>query len=240
MSVNYELPITNRRSARPTCHRPPPYPALTALTDLPRHTPPPPRHSRESGNPHPSLPPRRATTAGVLDSGLRRNDGGEYVGIRHCLPRNHHTLRPSTPSFPPLNPVIPAPNPVIPAKAGIHTSSRRPAGPLLGFWILAYARMTVGSMPPIQYYLPRNRHTQPPPYPPPTVIPAKAGIHTPACRHAGPPPPGFWIPAYAGMTVGSMPPSGITYPATPYPAPQSPFPPPLRHSRESGNPHPSL
>ena len=40
-----------------------------------------------------------------------------------------------------------------------------------------------------------------PPFPPATVIPAKAGIHTPACRYAET-PPGFWIPAYAGMTVG--------------------------------------
>ena len=38
-------------------------------------------------------------------------------------------------------------------------------------------------------------------YPQP-VIPAKAGIHTPAYRYAAGPPPGFWIPAYAGMTVG--------------------------------------
>ena len=37
------------------------------------------------------------------------------------------------------------------------------------------------------------------------VIPAKAGIHTPAGRDT----PGFWIPACAGMTVGAHPrPSG--------------------------------
>ena len=39
-----------------------------------------------------------------------------------------------------------------------------------------------------------------PSFPPSTVIPAKAGIHTPALsplRYR----PGFWIPAYAGMTV---------------------------------------
>ena len=33
-----------------------------------------------------------------------------------------------------------------------------------------------------------------------SVIPAKAGIHAPAHRHAQP-LPGFWIPAGAGMTV---------------------------------------
>ena len=37
---------------------------------------------------------------------------------------------------------------------------------------------------------------------PSTVIPAKAGIHTPAYRYAGD-IPGFWIPACAGMTVGA-------------------------------------
>ena len=39
-----------------------------------------------------------------------------------------------------------------------------------------------------------------PSFPPHTVIPAKAGIHTPPYRHAGN-IPGFWIPTCAGMTV---------------------------------------
>ena len=105
----------------------PPY----ATTTIPA----PHRHSCESVNPHPSLPPRRATTAGVLDSGLRRNDGGEYAAIRHYLSRN--TIpRPAI--------AIPYPHSVIPAKAGIHTPPCRPAGPLPGFWIPACAGMTVG------------------------------------------------------------------------------------------------
>ena len=43
--------------------------------------------------------------------------------------------------------------------------------------------------------------------------------------------PGFWIPAYAGMTVGG---GNRLSPAHPI------IPAPLRHSRESGNPHPGL
>ena len=38
-----------------------------------------------------------------------------------------------------------------------------------------------------------------PALPPPTVIPAKAGIHCPPTHTPG--LPGFWIPAGAGMTV---------------------------------------
>ena len=68
-------------------------------------------------------------------------------------------------------------------------------------------------------YRPGNTFPAMPPYPPNhsaiparpiviptrlTVIPAKAGIHTPAW-HSGSGLPGFWIPAYAGMTVGDWP-----------------------------------
>ena len=48
-----------------------------------------------------------------------------------------------------------------------------------------------------------QRHIPPPNLiviPAPTVIPAKAGIHPPAFPQFGG-QPGFWIPAYAGMTV---------------------------------------
>ena len=74
------------------------------------------RHSRESGNPHPATPTRRGHT-GVLDSGLRRNDGGGW-GIR---PPIRHSRESGNPQ-PGLSPRRGAP----------------------GFWIPAYAGMTVG------------------------------------------------------------------------------------------------
>ena len=93
------------------------------------------------------------------------------------------------------HPVIPVPHipsfphpTVIPAKAGIHTPGLSASRELPGFWIPAYAGMTVGLAPspdalhhphPVIPALPsRHFHSL-------TVIPAKAGIHTPAWRHTG-------------------------------------------------------
>ena len=156
----------------------------------------PPRHSRESGNPHPGLPPRRAAT-GVLDSGLRWNGGGEISAIRHYLSAT--SIRRPTPSFPrkrESTPILPPRQ----AAAGILDSGLR--------------RNDGGEYVGIQHCLHRNPHIPPPPsFPPHPVIPAKAEIHTPAHRIAGPPLPGFWIPACAGMTVGGANPRRQATPA---------------------------
>ena len=118
---------------------------------------------------------------------------------------------------------IPCASTVIPAKAGIHTPPYRHAGPLPGFWIPACAGMTVGE------YLHPTLPTRDPYMLPHPVIPAKAGIHTPTYRHAEVPPPGFWIPAYAGMTVGKYRQSGITYPQPHIPHPPPAISRPLTH-----------
>ena len=112
---------------------------------------------------------RRQRTTGVLDSGLRRNDG--------CS----------------------APPAVIPAKAGIHPPGLAAGWNPPGFWIPACAGMTDL-------------------VPPPTVIPAQAGIHTSglaAFRNT----PGFWIPACAGMTDVTPPPTVIPAQAGIHPRP---------------------
>ena len=195
---------------------PPPHPAPILPSAIPaaRHIPPylpthavipaphivilaPPRHSRESGNPHPGLSAQRHQPGFWIPAYAGMTDGrNSAVSICHhsCPPSYRHT-RPPTPAHPPP-PRHSRPPPVIPAKAGIHTyPSARQGRP--GFWIPAYAGMTDGAdsavsiMSPLTPAIPRHshptpvvpaltRHSRPTP-----VIPAKAGIHPPPYQHSG-------------------------------------------------------
>ena len=102
---------------------PPPHPVIPARH---RHSCPPPSFplSRES-TPRPTATPK---ATGVLDSGLRRNDGGGLPS-----PGSNATKKPPLSQkggwgdlylylhlHPHPHPELPPPHPVIPAKAGIH------------------------------------------------------------------------------------------------------------------------
>ena len=80
---------------------------------------------------------------------------------------------------------------------------------------------------------PAARHPQPRPFPPYTVIPAKAGIHT---YHYHKQHPALTRP-FPHYLSSSPPQSGIHPTAARHPTSTRPLPPPpYRHSRESGNP----
>ena len=175
----------------------------------------------------PSFPRKRESTpghrdtpkaTGVLDSGLRRNDGGAVASIRHSRPLS-----------------------VIPAKAGIHSlpywcagdgrvggwgrislTQPSPAGrgrawrPYeVGWFIQRWRTNSVGAhgraplpriaKPTYHHETPPTSYLQPIPHPH-AIIPA---LHRHSRESGNPRPtlsirpgwPGFWIPAYAGMTV---------------------------------------
>ena len=155
---------------------------------------PPYRHSR----PHPIVIPAKAgihprPTAtpgytGVLDSGLRRNDGGGGCGMPTPL-----SLRPNLT-------VIPTPYTVIPAKAGIHPRHTTTPG-YTGVLDSGLRRNDGGGgcgMPTALFLLPAR-----------PVIPAKAGIHTCPSGFRGYPPEyaPTVIPARAGIQNPGLPPT---------------------------------
>ena len=131
--------------------------------------------------------------------------------------------------------VSPSPNP-LPLGEGLRLAPR--IGRAMSFPLATPAAVRSSNIiliVPTAIPVPHHHSRSPPLFPFPTVIPAKAGIHTrplfarrivptasaavldsglrrndgggaawrwgwPGCRH----PPGFWIPAYAGMTVGGV------------------------------------
>ena len=133
---------------------------------------PPRRHSRPGRNPEPRLPPEQRK-AGRVDSRFRGNDGG--VGGFHMALDGVQRFSLTQPS---------------PAGRGLLRAC-------------ANARTSAAVIPAPSSVIPAHH----PPFPPPTVIPAprrhsrESGNPRPRPCAAPGIPPGFWIPASAGMTV---------------------------------------
>ena len=85
----------------------------------------------------------------------------------------------------------------LPHSVGAHGRAPLPRITKPGLLTRNPARRQLTSRPYLSVIPARPIYSSFPPYL--FVIPAKAGIHTPALRHAGN-TPGFWIPACAGMT----------------------------------------
>ena len=175
------------------------------------------------------------------DGGGRRHSVPIHIVIP---PISIIPIAPYLSSFPPPIPSFPRKRESTPRQPAIpypHIQRRDAelpyaAQPPPGFWIPACAGMTVGgaaipspftSSYPHQYHPPlphTYRHSRPsiPSFPRKREsTPRQPAIPYPypqrreaALSYAVQPPPGFWIPAYAGMTVGGgvIPPQAVIYP----------------------------
>ena len=158
-----------------------PHPAIRHRRPLPVITAAPHRHSRESGNPHPIIRHRRP----LPYIPTARKSPPFAKGGLGGLPRRRHSTNPRIvrPSRRSLS--------VIPAKAGIHTPPSDNATSYPPF-------------PPPYPSFPRKRESTPHPIdmPEPTGVLDSGLRRNDGGRRAALSDYGVWIPAFAGMTDG--------------------------------------
>ena len=184
------------------------------LTTIARH-----RHSGAGRNPEPRFTPDAGYGRGV-GSRFRGNDGNGSDGV---FQRSRHRRPPGPSPLPAGEGWVREKRHILPIPPHRHSrESGNPPPPIAcrrkpGFWIPACAGMTVGAFVGTAGDSCRIAPGRIPPTPllrkggywwrewrtPPTVIPAKAGIHRRPSRTRR--TPGIWIPACAGMTVGGVP-----------------------------------